>query len=125
MEPTIKSLGHSGEEWFKDNSKTFAKNYKNALFDQVDLTSPYSHAEDDSDQDDIDIQAISLYEGNCSTYNDKIRYCNALTLVEKLCKRDTNEGNKWVKPHLEVSVQGKDANMLLDSGADMCLTLLP
>ena len=42
-----------------------------------------------------------------------------MTLVRPSYKRDTSEGTKWVKPHLQVSVEGKTANMLLDSGADM------
>ena len=45
LEPTIESLGHSGEGWFEDKSKKVARNYKNASFDHVDLTDPYSHGE--------------------------------------------------------------------------------
>ena len=43
LEPTMESLGHSGEGWFEDESKKVSRNYENALFDHVDLTDPYSH----------------------------------------------------------------------------------
>ena len=68
--------------------------------------------------DDIDVQAISMYEREDYTSNDA-RYCNTTTLSKPPYQRDTSEGTKWVKPHLQVSVEGKTANMLLDSGADM------
>ena len=42
-----------------------------------------------------------------------------MTLVKPPHQSNTNKGTTWVKPHLQVSVEGKTANMLLDSGAEM------
>ena len=70
-------------------------------------------------EDDIDIQAIGMYEGDSDRSSNDIRYCNTMTLVRPPHQRAMSEETTWVKPHLQVLVQGKTANMLLDSGADM------
>ena len=72
----------------------------------------------DDSEDDIEIQAISMYEREDYSSNDG-RYCNTMTPVKPPYQRDTSEGTKWVKTNLQVSVEGKTTNMLLDSGADM------
>ena len=35
--------------------------------------------QDDSDRDDIDIQAIGMYEGDSNSSHENIRYYNAMT----------------------------------------------
>lgn len=60
-----------------------------------------------------------MYERDSDISHENIRYCNIMPLTRPQSVLNILEKKTWVKPYLQVSVQGVATSMLLDSGADI------
>ena len=80
--------------------------------------------QDDSDPEELDVQARNMYEEEGNDDFDGYRFCNMMTIHDQTFIEPSFMKNMKNTPYLEISCSGIATHMLLDTGADMSFITL-